>query len=63
LQPIGFLFDNDETSHFSSREIFYELKIDKMKDIYVWLEQFRKMMEDMFQQLDEVLFTIKNKKK
>jgi hypothetical protein len=34
-----------------------------MKDIYVWLEQFRKMMEDMFQQLDEVLFTIKNKKK
>ncbi len=46
------------------REIFYELKIDKMKEIDIWLDQFRKIMEQSFQQLDEVLLlTIKNKKK
>src|ERR1700748_3262968 len=45
------------------REIFYELKIDKMKEIDVWLDQFRKIVEARFQQLDEVLFNIKNKKK
>ena len=44
------------------REIFYELKIDKMKEIDVWLAQFRKIMEERFQQLDEVLITLKNKK-
>ena len=45
------------------REIFYELKIDKLSEIDTWLAQFRKIMEERFQQLDEVLFTLKNKKK
>ena len=45
------------------REIFYELKIDRMKEIDTWLDQFRKIMEESFKQLDEVLFTIKNKNK
>lgn len=45
------------------REIFYELRVDKLKEIDIWLEQFRKMVEDRFQQLDQVLSTIKNKKK
>jgi DNA-binding transcriptional ArsR family regulator len=46
------------------REIYYELKIDKMKEIDIWLDQFRKIMEERFQQLDEILsLTIKNKKK
>jgi DNA-binding transcriptional ArsR family regulator len=45
------------------REIFYGLKIDKMKEIDTWLAQFRKMMEERFEQLDQVLHTIKNKKK
>jgi DNA-binding transcriptional ArsR family regulator len=45
------------------REIYYELKIDKMKEIDIWLDQFRKIVEERFQRLDEVLFTIKNKKK
>jgi len=45
------------------REIYYELKIDKMKEVDVWLEQFRKLMEDRFNQLDEVLLTIKNNRK
>jgi DNA-binding transcriptional ArsR family regulator len=44
------------------REIFYELKIDKMKEIDAWLDQFRKLMETQFQQLDEVLYTLKNNK-
>jgi DNA-binding transcriptional ArsR family regulator len=46
------------------REIYYELKIDKMKEIDIWLDQFRKLMETRFLQLDEILsLTIKNKKK
>jgi DNA-binding transcriptional ArsR family regulator len=45
------------------REIFYELKIDKMKEIDSWLDQFRKIMEGRFRQLDEVLHTLKNKRK
>ena len=44
------------------REIFYELKIDKMNEIDTWLDQFRKIMEQRFQRLDEVLSTLKNKK-
>ena len=45
------------------REIYYQLKIDKMREIDIWLAQFRKIMEERFQQLDEVLSTLKNKKK
>jgi DNA-binding transcriptional ArsR family regulator len=45
------------------REIYYELKIDKMKEIDTWLDQFRKIMQESFQQLDEVLHTLKNKTK
>ena len=45
------------------REIYYGLKIDKMKEIDTWLDQFRKIMQESFQQLDEVLHTLKNKKK
>jgi DNA-binding transcriptional ArsR family regulator len=45
------------------REIYYGLKIDKMKEIDIWLDQFRKILENQFQQLDDVLHTLKNKKK
>ena len=44
------------------REIYYELKIDKMKEIDTWLEQFRKIWENRFDQLDNLLSTLKNKK-
>lgn len=44
------------------REIFYQLKIDKMKEIDNWLEQFRKIWEDRYNQLDDLLLTMKNKK-
>lgn len=44
------------------REIYYALEIDKMKEIDRWIEQFRKIWEDRFNQLDNVLLTLKNKK-
>ena len=45
------------------REIYYQLEVKKMKEIDIWLEQFRKIWEQRFDQLDNVLSTIKNKKK
>ena len=45
------------------REIYYSLEIKKMKEIDKWLEQFRKIWEERFDQLDKVLSTIKNKQK
>ena len=45
------------------REIYYTLEIDKMKEIDKWLEQYRKIWEARFNQLDNVLSTIKNQKK
>lgn len=45
------------------REIYYQLQINKMKEIDKWLNQFRKIWETWFNQLDEVLSTIKNRKK
>ena len=45
------------------REIYYQLQINKMKEIDNWLAQFRKIMEERFQQLDQLLYNIKNKKK
>ncbi|HZH69385.1 MAG TPA: metalloregulator ArsR/SmtB family transcription factor [Flavobacteriaceae bacterium] len=44
------------------REIYYQLEVDKMKEIDRWLNQFREIWEDRFNQLDHVLSTIKNKK-
>lgn len=44
------------------REIYYSLEIEKMKEIDAWLDQYRKIWETRFDQLDEVLSTIKNQK-
>ena len=44
------------------REIYYQLEINKMKEIDKWLEQFRKIWESRFQQLDQLLSIIKKKK-
>lgn len=44
------------------REIYYRLEIDKMKEIDKWLEQFKKIWETRFNQLDDLLLTIKNNK-
>lgn len=45
------------------REIYYSLEIEKMKEIDKWLDQFRKIWETRFNQLDKVLSTIKKQKK
>jgi DNA-binding transcriptional ArsR family regulator len=45
------------------REIYYSLEIDKMKEIEKWLEQFKKIWESRFNQLDKVLSTIKKTEK
>ena len=44
------------------REIYYTLEIEKMKQIDKWLEQFRKIWETRFSQLDNLLSTIKKRK-
>lgn len=45
------------------REIYYQLEIEKMKEIDKWLEQFRAIWETRFNQLDNLLTDLKGKKK
>lgn len=45
------------------REIYYSLHIDRLKEIDKWLEQYRKIWEARFNQLDNVLSTMKKQKK
>ncbi|HET8962863.1 MAG TPA: metalloregulator ArsR/SmtB family transcription factor [Chitinophagales bacterium] len=40
------------------REIYYSLEIEKMKEIDKWLEQYRKIWESRFNQLDKLLSTM-----
>jgi len=39
----------------TGREIYYHVNPEKMKEIDIWLERFRKMWEDRFDQLDNLL--------
>ena len=48
---------------YKGREIYYQLELEKMKEVDKWLEQFRKIWQTRFNQLDDVLSTIKKKKK
>ena len=48
--------------NFQGREIYYVLEAEKMKEVDKWLEQFRKIWETKFNQLDDVLTKIKNQK-
>ena len=43
------------------REIYYHFNPTKMKEIDQWLEKFRALWEDRFNQLDNVLLNLKNK--
>lgn len=45
------------------REIYYQLEIDKIKEMDKWLEQFRKIWENRFDNLDNLLSTIKKQRK
>ena len=45
------------------REIYYHINANKVKEIDQWVEQFRKLLQTQFNQLDNVLLTLKKKKK
>ncbi len=45
----------------SGREIYYHFNAKKMKEIDQWIEKFRALWEDRFNQLDDVLNTLKTK--
>ncbi len=47
----------------NGREINYHLEVKKLKEIDKWISKFRKIWETRFNQLDNVLLTLKNKKK
>ena len=51
------------TQEQRGREIYYRLEIDKMKEIDEWLEQYRKIWESRFEQLDVLLTEIKQQEK
>lgn len=40
------------------REIYYSLEIERLKEIDKWLDQYRKIWETRFNQLDKVLSTM-----
>ena len=48
---------------YQGREIYYTLEIQKMKEIDNWLSQFRKVWEDRFDKLDNLLENMKKKRK
>lgn len=41
------------------REIYYSLQIEKMREIDRWLDQYRKIWETRFSQLDDLLIKLK----
>ena len=47
----------------SGREICYHFNPKKMQEIDKWIDQFRKLWETQFNQLDKVLSTLKKQKK
>jgi len=43
------------TQKQTGREIYYHVNPERMKEIDIWLDRFRKMWEDRFDQLDNLL--------
>lgn len=46
----------------TGREIYYHFNAEKMKEVDQWLEPFRVMWEDRFNQLDNLLHHLKTPK-
>ena len=44
------------------REIYYRINPKKIDEIDKWVDQFRKLLETQFSQLDDVLLKLKNQK-
>ena len=47
---------------YRGREIYYSLEIEKMKEIDDWLEQYRKIWEARYSQLEDLLGAITKQK-
>jgi len=45
------------------REIYYHINANKINEIDKWVEQFKKIFETQFSQLEKVLSTLKKQKK
>ena len=45
------------------REIYYSLEVEKIKEVDQWVNQVRKIWETRFNQLDDVLATLKKQEK
>lgn len=50
-------------SNQQGREIYYQIKIERMTEVDLWLDQLRKICEDRFDNLDKYLEKIQNKKR
>jgi DNA-binding transcriptional ArsR family regulator len=50
------------TQNQQGREIYYHLDVDKMKEVDQWIDQFRKIWESRFDQLDQLLINLTSKK-
>lgn len=48
------------TQQQSGREIYYRASLQQLKTVDEWLQPFRALWETRFNQLDEVLQTLKN---
>jgi len=44
----------------SGREIYYHFNPQKINEIDIWLDQFKKLLENRFDQLDQVLTNFKS---
>jgi DNA-binding transcriptional ArsR family regulator len=44
----------------TGREIFYHLNSQKINEIDIWLDQFKRLLENRFDQLDQVLTNLKS---
>lgn len=47
----------------TGREIYYHFNAEKMQELDLWLAQFRKIWEAQFNQLDNLLSTLKKNEK
>ena len=45
------------------REIYYHIHASKINDVDNWVRQFKKIVETQFDQLDQVLSTLKKQKR